>query len=227
MKSPDLKQLRAEMLALLSDPRVEEIWDHLADTLGHKEAGRSAGDLRKAFMYGLTHANLFSLTKEMGEFAEAQALASDAEAVSSESLPCPHGVLFFEEPVTAYRAVGDGREVRIPMTGLLWTEVNTTSGTSGVAIYALAEDVYMPSLAAVLATGHGLTGKASDQSVFFKVAQACWKAIGRRQQAPNDLEMRTATLPDGHRITIACKPGLSQDEVDLLAAQVWTEMPDA
>jgi hypothetical protein len=39
---------------------------------------------------------------------------------------------------------------------------------------------------------------------------------------PN-VEMRTATLPDGTRMAIAVKPGLSQDDVDLLAAQLWQE----
>lgn len=44
---------------------------------------------------------------------------------------------------------------------------------------------------------------------------------------PLGTEMREATLPDGTRMVIAVKPGLSQDEVDLLAAQVWQEIPDA
>ncbi|WP_167407350.1 hypothetical protein [Streptomyces swartbergensis] len=38
-----------------------------------------------------------------------------------------------------------------------------------------------------------------------------------------DMEMREATLPDGTRMMIAVKPGLSQDEVDLLAARLWQE----
>lgn len=46
------------------------------------------------------------------------------------------------------------------------------------------------------------------------------------QGVPN-VEMRTATLPDGTTMVIAVKPGLSQDEVDLLAAQLWTETPAA
>lgn len=41
-----------------------------------------------------------------------------------------------------------------------------------------------------------------------------------------DAEMREATLPDGTRMVIAVKPGLSQDEVDLLAAQLWSEQPE-
>lgn len=40
------------------------------------------------------------------------------------------------------------------------------------------------------------------------------------------VEMRQATLPDGSHMVIACKPGLPQDEVDLLAAQVWAELPE-
>lgn len=38
--------------------------------------------------------------------------------------------------------------------------------------------------------------------------------------------MRTATLPDGTRMVIAVKPGLTQDEVDLLAAQAWQDVPE-
>lgn len=38
-----------------------------------------------------------------------------------------------------------------------------------------------------------------------------------------DVEMRDATLPDGTTMVIAVKPGLSRDEVDLLAAQLWQE----
>lgn len=38
-----------------------------------------------------------------------------------------------------------------------------------------------------------------------------------------ETELREATLPDGTRMVIAVKPGLSQDEVDLLAAQLWQE----
>jgi hypothetical protein len=47
------------------------------------------------------------------------------------------------------------------------------------------------------------------------------------EQAPGPLgtEMRNATLPDGTHMVIAVKPGLSQDEVDLLAAQLWQETP--
>jgi hypothetical protein len=40
-----------------------------------------------------------------------------------------------------------------------------------------------------------------------------------------DTETRTATLPDGTTMVIAVKRGLSQDEVDLLAARLWQETP--
>lgn len=43
---------------------------------------------------------------------------------------------------------------------------------------------------------------------------------------PEGTETREATLPDGTRMTIAVKVGLSQDEVDLLAARLWQELPD-
>lgn len=38
--------------------------------------------------------------------------------------------------------------------------------------------------------------------------------------------MRWATLPDGTRMLIAAKADLPQDEVDLLAARLWQEMPN-
>ncbi|MFP3986915.1 hypothetical protein U9R90_05310 [Streptomyces sp. E11-3] len=40
------------------------------------------------------------------------------------------------------------------------------------------------------------------------------------------METRTAALPDGSEVTIAVEPGLAQDEVDVLAAQVWVETPE-
>ena len=43
---------------------------------------------------------------------------------------------------------------------------------------------------------------------------------------PQGLETREATLPDGTRMVIAVKPGLAQEEVDLLAAQLWQEIPE-
>jgi hypothetical protein len=49
--------------------------------------------------------------------------------------------------------------------------------------------------------------------------------VADEEQGPA-MEMREATLPDGSRMVIACKPGLSQDEVDLLAAQVWSDIPE-
>ncbi|MFJ6566589.1 hypothetical protein ACIQNU_04165 [Streptomyces sp. NPDC091292] len=45
-------------------------------------------------------------------------------------------------------------------------------------------------------------------------------------ELPDDTEGREATLPDGSRMVIAVKKGLSQDEVDLLAAQIWQEVPE-
>lgn len=41
-----------------------------------------------------------------------------------------------------------------------------------------------------------------------------------------ELETREGVLPDGTRMVLAVKPGLSQDEVDLLAAQLWQETPE-
>jgi hypothetical protein len=42
---------------------------------------------------------------------------------------------------------------------------------------------------------------------------------------PLGTEMRKATLPDGSEVVIAVKPGLSQDEVDLLGTRVWQDVP--
>ena len=41
-----------------------------------------------------------------------------------------------------------------------------------------------------------------------------------------DVEMRRVTFPDGSSGIIAVKRGLSQDEADLIAARVWTELPE-
>jgi hypothetical protein len=38
--------------------------------------------------------------------------------------------------------------------------------------------------------------------------------------------MRWATLPDGTRMLIAAKVGLPQEEVDLIAAKLWQEIPE-
>jgi hypothetical protein len=51
------------------------------------------------------------------------------------------------------------------------------------------------------------------------------KGAAMDEQGPA-VEMREATLPDGSHMMIACKPGLPQDEVDLLAARVWVELPE-
>lgn len=43
---------------------------------------------------------------------------------------------------------------------------------------------------------------------------------------PANTEMRWATLPDGTRMLISTKRGLSQDEVDLIAAEIWQQLPE-
>jgi hypothetical protein len=43
---------------------------------------------------------------------------------------------------------------------------------------------------------------------------------------PLGTEMREATLPDGARVIVAVKPGLPQDEVNLIAATAWAQLPD-
>jgi len=43
---------------------------------------------------------------------------------------------------------------------------------------------------------------------------------------PAGTEMRTVTFPDGTSGVIAVTAGLSQDEADLIAAQVWAELPE-
>ena len=42
-----------------------------------------------------------------------------------------------------------------------------------------------------------------------------------------DTEMREGVLPDGTRMIVAVRRGLSQDEVDLVALRLWQEIPDA
>jgi len=44
---------------------------------------------------------------------------------------------------------------------------------------------------------------------------------------PPDTEIREGLLPDGTRMTLAVKRGLSQDEVDMLALKLWQEIPEA
>ena len=41
-----------------------------------------------------------------------------------------------------------------------------------------------------------------------------------------DTEMREGVLPDGTRMIVAVKRGLSQDEVDLMALRLWQEIPE-
>ncbi|MFE9432370.1 hypothetical protein ACFYNA_15430 [Streptomyces sp. NPDC006640] len=43
---------------------------------------------------------------------------------------------------------------------------------------------------------------------------------------PMGAESRRVTFPDGSSGIILLKAGLSQDEADLIAAQVWAELPD-
>lgn len=47
--------------------------------------------------------------------------------------------------------------------------------------------------------------------------------VGILRPPPQEEAKREATLPDGTTMTIAVNPGLSQDDVDLLAAQLWQE----
>lgn len=43
---------------------------------------------------------------------------------------------------------------------------------------------------------------------------------------PLGTEMREATFPDGSRGIVLVKAGTSQDDADLIAAQVWAELPE-
>lgn len=43
---------------------------------------------------------------------------------------------------------------------------------------------------------------------------------------PLNTEMRTVAFPDGTQGVVAVSAGLSQDEADLIAAQVWAALPD-
>jgi hypothetical protein len=41
-----------------------------------------------------------------------------------------------------------------------------------------------------------------------------------------DVETREVSFPDGSRGVIVVARGLSQDEADLIAAQLWAELPE-
>jgi hypothetical protein len=43
---------------------------------------------------------------------------------------------------------------------------------------------------------------------------------------PLGTEMREVTFPDGSTGIILVKAGTSQDDADLIAAQVWAELPE-
>jgi hypothetical protein len=43
---------------------------------------------------------------------------------------------------------------------------------------------------------------------------------------PMDTESRRVTFPDGTSGIMLLQAGLSQDEADLIAAQVWAALPD-
>ncbi|MFG3046280.1 hypothetical protein ACGFZR_15290 [Streptomyces sp. NPDC048241] len=47
--------------------------------------------------------------------------------------------------------------------------------------------------------------------------------MSKATPGPQGTEMRWATLPDGTRMLISTKRGMSQDEVDLLAAKLWRQ----
>ncbi|MCX5598392.1 hypothetical protein OOK29_09605 [Streptomyces phaeochromogenes] len=44
---------------------------------------------------------------------------------------------------------------------------------------------------------------------------------------PLGTEMREATFPDGSRGIVLVQAGTSQDEADLIAAQVWAGLPES
>lgn len=228
----ELERVRADMLELLADPRVEGFWDNLGSVLGHRQAGRSPADLRKVFLFGLRNAALYSLDADAAKAAESRALAGELMDLTDEDLPSPHGLLLFGTPVTAYRVLDESKEsgeVTLSMTGLLWTDASSPTGERGVTVYALVEDVHMPAFALVLPYGRRLAGGTGEQAVFFKIMQECWRVSReRREVAPNleRVEARESTLPDGARIVIAVKPGLTQDEVDLLAVELWQNIPE-
>lgn len=46
------------------------------------------------------------------------------------------------------------------------------------------------------------------------------------EPGPAGIETREAILPDGKVVTIAVKAGTPQEQVDLIAAQIWQELPE-
>jgi hypothetical protein len=173
----ELRQLQNVTLELLSDPRVDDLWEFLANSIvKHEESGRPGSVLRQAFLRGLSMARMRWIDAEGCRLAELQAVSFPAELRS----PFPHGLLVFEEPVTAIRVSrdGGGQDVRLDMSGLLWTDVLSHKGHHYLGVYALKEEVLMPSAVEFRPYGQQVRAGAERQAVFANFLPACWSLTG-------------------------------------------------
>lgn len=157
------------MLAVLSDPRVEDFWEPVAKGFASMGISRlpptPAADVRKIFLHGLTEARMRWIPSNAGRLAEVEALAEAAELRS----PFPHGLFFFEESLTAVRLAdpNSGRVVSMEMSDLLWTDILSPEGHHGVAVFPLLGEVHMPSGLLVFQYGRRLPPPAEDRQVLF------------------------------------------------------------
>lgn len=175
MHQDDLQGLRSTTLELLSDPRLEDLWTYLANsTIQHEQAGRPGSVLRKVFLRGLSLAQVRRMEPEECRLAELQAVSFEGELRS----PFPHGLVLFDEPVTMLRVAGNSQvaEVRVDMSGLLWTDVLAQNDRHYLGVYALKDEVLMPAMVEFRPYGQKLTAGAERQSLLANFLPACWTA---------------------------------------------------
>ncbi|GGS41453.1 hypothetical protein F2B00_22150 [Streptomyces parvus] len=175
MHQDDLQELRSTTMELLSDPRLDNLWTYLANsTIQHEKAGRPGPVLRQVFLRGLSLASMRRMTPDECQLAELQAVSYEGSLTS----PFPHGLVLFDEPVTMLRVAGNAEvgEVRVDMSGLLWTDVLAQDNRHYVGVYALKDEVLMPAMAEFRPYGQRLTAGAARQSLLANFLPACWAA---------------------------------------------------
>lgn len=145
-----------------------------------------------------------------------------------------HGMTYTSMFVGGTRDVSDDNQ---GVAGALMTTTQYAGGSLGVACLVLVlgsrpdEGSYTLGflLAAAVAVGGALlawTGFAPAGGAQSPAGtEPAEERVVAEESSPErvDVEIRKATLPDGAKMTIAVKRGLSQDEVDLLAARLWQE----
>ncbi|MEU9611855.1 hypothetical protein AB0D56_09920 [Streptomyces sp. NPDC048209] len=173
MRQDDLQQLRSTTMELLSDPRIDDLWTYLANsTIQHEKAGRPGPVLRQVFLRGLSLARMRHVEPEECQLAELQAVSFEGNLAS----PFPHGLVLFDEPVTMLRVAGNAEvgEVRVDMSGLLWTDVLARDNRHYVGVYALKDEVLMPAMVEFRPYGQRLRAGAEGQSLLANFLPACW-----------------------------------------------------